>query len=165
MATDDFEILGENYRWYRATSEITDTRNQSRRPDSDYTAKVDVYEDRVRTWFLDLATRETRTGQSPGDYVALLIALAYLEGVQQYRCGDGSHSDSGKRFRASAERVFPSALGEPIDRLWHAVRNGLFHCGFTVGPTLVSHELPGSACGIWGAPSYQSGKVCRSCGP
>jgi hypothetical protein len=99
---------------------------------------VDIYDDRVRTWFLDLAVRQTAAGSAPSDYVALSIALAYLEGVEQFR--GGRKQPAGERFKSSAKRVFPAAPPDAIDRLWTAVRNGLFHFGFTEGPTLISHD-------------------------
>jgi len=134
------EIVSENYRWHESGREFEDMRDGRRYPDSSYSAKVNVYDDRVRNWFLDLAVRQTAAGSDPGDYVALSIALAYLEGVEQYRRGEGKQTGSTERFKSSARRVFPAALPDAIDRLWTAVRNGLFHSGFTEGPTLLSHD-------------------------
>jgi len=137
-----FVILSEHYRWYQSSREFEDVRDGRRYPDSLYSSKVDVYDDRVRTWFLDLAIRETAAGSSPGDYVALLVALAYIEGVEQYRRGKPPPwGEAGKWFEASARRVFPTAPEEAIRRLWTAVRCGLFHSGFTEGLTLLSQTF------------------------
>ena len=38
-----------------------------------------------------------------------------------------------------AKRVFPNAPTEALDRLWKEGRCGLFHCGFTDGPTYLTH--------------------------
>jgi hypothetical protein len=87
--------------------------------------------------------RATASGPWAEDYVALSIALAYLEGVEQYRRGQTTPSrKSGEWFKASARSVFPTVPPEAIDRLWTAVRNGLFHTGFTKGPTLLSYDHP-----------------------
>jgi hypothetical protein len=143
MNRDEYEIVGQHFRWIRATSEIEDLRNGSRRPDTDYSAKVDVYEDRVMFWFLDVAKAHVANGSAPGDYVALSIALAYIEGVEQYRQGKPTpRAKSGEWFKAGARRVFPLADAEAVDKLWDAARNGLFHDGFTRGPTLVAHDPP-----------------------
>jgi hypothetical protein len=142
MDDDSYVLLSEHYRWYQSTREFEDVRDGRRYPDSLYSSKVDVYEDRVRTWFLDLAIRETAAGSSPGDYVALSIALAYIEGVEQYRRGKPPpRGEAGKWFESSARRVFPTAPNDAIRRLWAAVRCGLFHSGFTEGPTLLSHTF------------------------
>ena len=137
-----FEIIGEHYRWHRATSEIEDTRDGTRRSDSDYSAKVDVYEDRVRWWFLEIAKAHTTNGVSRADYVALAIGLWYVEGVEQYRCGNGATGQSEARFKASVQRIFSGVADDVAVRLYKAVRCGLFHSGFTEGPTFVSHDRP-----------------------
>ena len=97
----DLGDVGKHYRWHRDTSEIEDTRNGTRRADSDYSAKVDVYEDRVRWWLLEIAQGYTEKGESPADYVVLAIALSYLEGVEQYRQGDAARNQSKARFTSS----------------------------------------------------------------
>lgn len=140
MTPDRNQIVGENYRWIAVTSEIEDLRDGSRRPDSSYDAKVDVYEDRVLYWFLDIAKSHVANGTAPGDYVALAIAIAYIEGVEQYRRGQMTpQHKSGEWFKSGVRRIFPKASAEAVNRLWSAVRNGLFHNGFTTGPTLLAH--------------------------
>lgn len=143
MHPDEHEIIGEHFRWIRATAEIEDIRDGSRRPDSAYDAKVDVYEDRVQFWFLEIAKSHVANGTAPGDYVALSIALAYIEGVEQYRQGISTPpGNSGAWFKASVQRIFPWVAPDAVNRPWVSARNGLFHDGFTKGPTLVSHGQP-----------------------
>ena len=150
MNPDEYEIVGEHFWWIRATSEIEDIRDESRRPDSDYAAKVDVYEDRVLFWFLNVARAHVANGSAPGDYVALSIALAYIEGVEQYRQGKPTpRGDSGRWFKAGVLRAFPVATEDAVNRLWDAARCGLFHDGFTRGPTIVSHG-PSNAIAVAG---------------
>lgn len=150
MQQDGNEIIGEHFQWIAATSEIQDLRTGSSRPDSAYNAKVDVYEDRVLFWFLDIAKSHVVDGTAPGDYVALSIAIAYIEGVEQYRRGERTpRRKSGEWFKSGVRRIFPQASANAVNRLWSAVRNGLFHDGFTKGPTLLSHAHPG-AIGIRG---------------
>ena len=140
MPDNDVEVLSERFTYHRLTDEIEDSNDRSRRLASDYQAKVDVYESRVKTWFLDLAMKDMVKGTSPADYVAVSIALAYIEGVQQYWEGRGPKArESGTFFRTSASRVFARASFSVINRLWKSVRNGLFHTGFTEGPIVLSH--------------------------
>jgi hypothetical protein len=141
MACGDVVIVGEHFRWHADTAEIEDVRTGIRRPDSDYGAKVDVFEDRVNGWFLHPAAQFTGE-QSPTDYIALSVALAYLEGVEQYRRGQGTPERlSGQWFKEGIGRIFPSAPPGAAEQLWKAVRCGLFHSGFTSGPTLVTYAI------------------------
>lgn len=141
MSEGNCEIIGENFLWDSTTSEIVDRRDGSRRPDTKFEAKVDVYEDRVQTWFLDIADRLTKENDSPGDYVAVAVALAYVEGVEQFRRGKKTpDKSSGRWFKTSARRIFSPVTDEALNRLWTAVRCGLFHSGFTNGPVLLSPD-------------------------
>ena len=81
------EKIGEKYDWHEETSCIIDRISGRSRPDSDYTAKVDVYEDRVKGWFLDVAKTHVDPNSSAGDHVAVMVAMAYIEAVEQYRRG------------------------------------------------------------------------------
>jgi hypothetical protein len=123
--------VSKNYLWHATGCEIEDLRTGVRRSDSLYPVKVDVYEDRVRTWVLDWAARLVHTdlvddGVSPGDYVALSVALAYIEGVQQYRLGAESGLGSQALFEASAQRILPSASDDAITMLYKKTRVACF---------------------------------------
>jgi hypothetical protein len=136
-------ILSETWRWDKDTDELIDVSSEppTRYPASSFDAKVAVYEARVREWFLDLAQSYVAGGQSRADYVALSIALAYIEGVEQYRQGRKTpKAQAGAWFKASAQRIFPAVSADAIDRLWKEARCGLFHCGFPEGRTYLSHD-------------------------
>ena len=135
-------ILSESWRHDVETDELIDLRaNPSERhPTSSYCAKVRVYESRVREWFLNIAQDSVHQGESPADYLALSISLAYIEGIEQYRQGQSTpNGKSRKWFMESAIRIFPAASPEALQRLWNDCRCGLFHSGFTDGRTYVSH--------------------------
>ena len=133
-------FVSENYRWYEATNEFMDIRDKTRYRDSEFDSKIRIYEDRVNHWFLRLAIPMVNV-QSPHDYIALSIALSYIEGVEQYRRGKSTPiGKSGSWFKKSAKRIFSMASDDAIKRLWEEVRCGLFHCGFTVGKTYISHN-------------------------
>lgn len=141
MKTGRIEIIGENYQWHEITAHIIHKTTQHARPDSDYTAKVDVYEDRVKGWFLDVVEPHVSSGSTPGDYIAVMVALGYIEGVEQYRKGGLTpRFKSAEWFETSARRIFPEVSDDAIKRLWTDVRNGMFHDGFTKEPTLLSHD-------------------------
>lgn len=110
------------------------------RPDSDYSAKVDVYEDRVTNWFINVARNHVDPNSGPGDYVAVMVALSYIEGVEQYRRGSKAPAGkSGEWFCASVQRIIPNLPNGADKHLWKEVRNGMFHSGFTEGKTLITH--------------------------
>jgi hypothetical protein len=101
----------------------------------------------VKTWFLDFAKRLVEEdmiddGVSPGDYVALSIALAYIEGVEHYRRGRESRiRESREWFKASVKRILPAASDDETKMLWESARCGLFHSGFTTDRVYLSHDL------------------------
>lgn len=137
--------VSKNYLWHEKDRQFEDLRTKARQGDSEFSAKVDVYEDRVRTWFLDWAANLVHKdliddGISPGDYVALSVALAYIEGVEQYRRGGEPRQGQNRDwFLASARRIFPAACEKAIKMLWKSTRCGLFHSGFTQNRVYVSH--------------------------
>ncbi len=109
---------------------------------NDIYVKIDIYQARTEGWFFDVAKQMVKHGMSPGDYIAIMVSLSYLEGVQQFREGSETpQGKSGEWFRKSAKRVFPNQIDDVIDRLWKETRCGLFHAGFTNGKVYLSHEV------------------------
>ena len=135
-------ILSETWQWDKDTDEFIDCGSDPpiRHPASSYSAKVKVYEARVREWFLSIAQDYVGKGETSSDYLVLSIALAYIEGVEQYRRGMSTpQGKAGKWFKNSAKRIFCTSSQDALDRLWKECRCGLFHCGFTDGRTYLSH--------------------------
>ncbi len=140
--------VSKNYLWHAEDRQFEDRSTGVRRSDSLYSAKVDVFEDRTRTWFLDWAAKLVHgdlidDGTSPGDYVAISVALAYIEGIEHYRRGrepdPNRKGAAGNWFRASAGRIFPTASEKAIEMLYKSTRCGLFHSGFTKDRVYISH--------------------------
>lgn len=133
--------VSESYKWDEATDEFIYLPTNERSSASVYGAKVEVYASRVCEWFLDVANELVSKKSSPGDYVALSVALAYIEGVQQYR--EGGETDSSKaRFTRSGNRIFPEVPDNVLERLYKEARCGLFHSGFTDGCTYLNYGNP-----------------------
>ena len=112
---DDLYV-SKNYRWDEKSRQFWNVDSKERRSDDLPDARLDVFADRVQTWFLDCATRLVGQYDFAGDYVALSVGLAYIEGVQQYREGKETKKGAGKRFCASARRIFPEASDKEINR-------------------------------------------------
>ncbi|HYO87611.1 MAG TPA: hypothetical protein VER79_03130 [Candidatus Limnocylindrales bacterium] len=103
--------------------------------------KIEVYRARVLGWFLDVAKGIVADGRAPGDYVAVMVALSYIEGLEQFREGkETPRSSSASWFRRSASRIFPEQSEEVLQRIWKETRCGLFHAGFPSGKIYLSHD-------------------------
>ena len=46
--------------------------------------KIEIYDERLKGWFFNVAQQLVKDGMSPGDYVATMVALSYFEGVEQF---------------------------------------------------------------------------------
>ena len=113
--------------------------------------KIEIYEARVKKWFLDIA-KEQVTGKiesrmPTGDYVSVMIALSHIEGIEKFQCG-GETERSAATFKKSAKRIFQNEISSDaestIKRLYDETRCGLFHSGFPDGKIYLSykHDLP-----------------------
>jgi hypothetical protein len=90
--------------------------------------KLAIYSDRVKGWFIDIADSLRESNES--GFVILMICLAHLEGIAQYRRGiKTSVGDSSKILKDEIKRVFtiPSFHQKAIDILVEDARHGLFH--------------------------------------
>lgn len=118
-------------------------KDGSIKPYDNIDIKIEIYEARVKEWFLDVAGNllklETSPGMSPGDYASVMIALAFIEGIEKFRCGNEINS-SRFTFKKSAEKIFPNMSSETINRLYGETRCGLFHSGFPDGKIYLSRE-------------------------
>ena len=111
MTTEKIEIIGENYEWHEQTAQIVHKITRVARPESDYWAKIDVYEDRVKGWFFDVVDKHVNPQTGPGDYIAVMVVLGYIEGVEQYRNGERTPDYKSRQwFSNSIRRIF---LGVP----------------------------------------------------
>ncbi len=133
--------VSEHYECYESKDVFIDTRTGDRLANT-YQTKVEVFADRVRTWFLGIAREIAQLPQMPGDYVALSVVLAHIESIEQYRRGSESKSKSRSWFSASAKRLLGDPSDDVVKRLWEEARNGLFHNGFTEGRVYLCHDRP-----------------------
>lgn len=118
-------------------------RNEATTRPYDINAKIDIYKARVEGWFFDVAKQIVKDGENPGDYVAVMVALSYLEGVQQFREGEETpQGEAGAWFKESSRRVLvglSNDINDILGRLWKETRCGLFHSGFPNGKVVLSH--------------------------
>ena len=88
--------ISKNY--YAINNEIYDKRNVngSSLNLNDVQTKIKIYEDRVSGWFLEIA--EKLKSDNEAGFVILSMAIAYIEGNQQFREGKMSENNSKKFF-------------------------------------------------------------------
>lgn len=103
--------------------------------------KVSIYEDRVRTWFLDIAKRLERNNEA--GFVILSIAVAYIEGNQQFREGKSSRNHSKKFFVRGVQRIFEKedVPKDILEQYYYRIRCWLFHEGMTGKNVAISGEF------------------------
>lgn len=112
VAHPDWVWHNDKKAWFDASKPATDVLS---------------YEDRVRGRFLPYGNKLKADGDA--GYVVLALAVAYLEGNQQFREGTSSLKQSRKFFCRSLKRVFPTPTRRERNRFYAMVRCGLFHDG------------------------------------
>lgn len=132
--------ISKNY--YVINNKIYDKRNaQTSLNLNDIKTKIKIYEDRVNSWFLEIA--EKLKSDSETSFVILSIAIAYVEGNQQFREGKMSENNSKKFFIKGLRRIFDKET-VPDDILkgyYKQIRCGLFHDGMTGSNVIVSRKF------------------------
>lgn len=103
--------------------------------------KIKIYERQVKGWFLGVA--KSLTEQDDTNFVVLMVCLAYVEGVEQYRRGQSSNGNSRVWFREGIKRIFnlENVSNSKIDKLYGQGRCGLFHVGMSGGDIVLSSRF------------------------
>lgn len=97
----------------------------------DYLDIVDVFEDRMRGWFLTPAKQ--LLSSKTGVVAAVSLLTSYFEGIEIYRSGKDSHRASKEFFRRGFKRVFgvdssgSHIFDRVVDSLYGEVRCGFAH--------------------------------------
>jgi len=118
------------------------TANIEKVIDYDFDAKILVYEDRVRGWFLDFARKLSKEKHS--GFILLMICVSYLEGNQQFREGRESRQrESGEMIKRAMQRMMkiPKEYEKVLDLFISEVRCGLFHDGMTRKHILLKDDI------------------------
>jgi hypothetical protein len=130
--TETETAVSLNFKHYsREPGIVVDSRTNKKYIYDSLDTKILVYEDRVTAWFFSYGIH-LQSHHNAGFFV-LQIALAQIEGIEQYRRGQSSENQSGHFVREGLKRIF--GLDESSDDwlkdFYTLVRCGLFHDGMT----------------------------------
>ena len=130
--------------------------------------KIDIFENRTKSWFLNHAHKliETEISENgdikrPGEYAAMVLACSQLEGFQKFREGYVENNLSRLYFCKSIMKIFLDYSDEELRglsniekikeknipnllNLYKYIRCGLFHAGFTDGTIYLDWSYEGA---------------------
>ncbi len=116
-------MLSKNYYYIRVEdlTKVYRKGSSSEMDPDDINTKIDVYEDRVGSWFLGVvnALRE----QNGADFAMMQIAMAYIDGNQQLREGKRTQD----AFARAMRRMFGLISPDLLKSFQRQVSSGLFH--------------------------------------
>jgi len=123
--------------------EVYDEKTNTYVNPQDIDDKIKIYERQVKGWFLDRASDFLKNEDN--DFIVLMIAISYIEGVEQYRTVNGNGEGSRRVFTRGLRRIFSlSEEQTKLDEFYDQVRCGLFHTGMTRNKVILrrSFEKP-----------------------
>jgi hypothetical protein len=120
---------------------IVDHRSKKEYREDALDTKILVHEDRVNGWFFRYG-RLLEDDHNAG-FVVLQVALAQIEGMEQYRRGDPSRGKSCMFFRDGLKRIFgfDDSANRWLEDFYDLVRCGLFHDGMTRNRVLIENRF------------------------
>jgi hypothetical protein len=137
--------VSPNFVIYRDRPEVVVDRRTSREfSHGVIDTYILVYEDAVKGWFLEYARKLREDGNS--GFVVLQIAMAQIEGIEQYYSGILSEGGSKDFFIRGMKRMLnikDSAYDSKLRNLYKKCRCGLFHDGMTRQGVVLSHDVSG----------------------
>ncbi len=131
-------ILG---KYENGTPIATDERNGDTLNPEKIDDKITIYKREVKEWFLDPASTLIIQDSFTNAFVVLMICMAYIEGVEQYKTGKRSNGRSRECFIASLKRLYSDQFQEDeLEVLYKKSRCGLFHNGMVKGGVVFDYD-------------------------
>lgn len=117
------EILG--FRDNRYNPVITDMRTNTNLDPYNVDDKILIYKRQVEEWFLNRAVTLCRRHNN--NFIVVIIATSYIEGVEQYLIGVESNGRSRQMFSSGIRRIFglQNVSDNQLDHLYRHLRCGL----------------------------------------
>lgn len=133
------EILGFRDSSYKPV--ITDERTGARLNPNDINDKIFIYKRQVEEWFLNRSISLCKG--KINNFIVVMIATSYIEGVEQYRQGVLSNGRSREFFSVSMKRIFSNQIlsDNQLRALYSHLRCGLFHNGMSGEAVVLSSKF------------------------
>lgn len=133
------EILG--YRDDNYAPVISDFRTNINLDPYDVDDKIIIYKRQVEEWFLNRAV--SLCHRKNNNFIVVMIATSYVEGVEQYRTGRESNGHSRQFFLAGLRRIFDmqNVSDDQLSNLYKHLRCGLFHNGMSGDEVVLNRSL------------------------
>lgn len=133
------EILG--FRDNQHCPVIKDMRTNTNLDPYNVDDKILIYKRQVEEWFLNRAASLCR--RSKNNFIVIMIATSYIEGIEQYRAGMESNGRSRQMFSAGIRRIFglQNVSDNQIANLYKHLRCGLFHNGMSGDAVVLNRTL------------------------
>lgn len=101
--------------------------------------KIDVYEDRIKGWFLEPARILEEKGSGHAGFAILLLAVSFVEGYGILLRGEDSQRQSKIFFKAGLREMFKGLetrhsqkiVDKALNGIYEQIRCGLAHYGMT----------------------------------
>lgn len=140
MVLDETAISLNFKRYSHKSGIIVDFRNKMEYPEDAVDTKILVYEDRVAGWFFRYG-KHLQECHDAG-FAVLQVALAQVEGIEQYRRGKSSKNKSEEFFRDGLKQIFglDDASDHWLGNFYKLVRCGLFHDGMTRKQVIIENR-------------------------
>lgn len=120
---------------------IQDERTGAMLNPYDINDKILIYERQVEEWFLNRSVGLCR--RKSNNFVVVMIATSYIEGVEQYRKGRLSNGQSKQYFADGMRRIFQiqNISDYQLNMLYKHLRCGLFHNGMSGDAVVLNRTL------------------------
>jgi hypothetical protein len=149
--------VSEAHYYDEVQNQVQISRQGEWLPYNNIELKIDIFENRTKSWFLNHAHKlieteisENGDSKTPGEYAAMVLACSQLEGFQKFREGFVGNNLSRFYFCKSIMKIFLNYSDEELRGLFNMekikekniqnllilyenIRCGLFHAGFTDG--------------------------------
>lgn len=133
------DILGSRDNQYYPV--ITDLRTNTNLDPYNVDDKIFIYKRQVEEWFLNRAVSLCRRNNN--NFIVVMVATSYIEGVEQYRTGMESNGRSRQMFSAGIRRIFglQNVSDHQLSNLYKHLRCGLFHNGMSGDAVVLDRRL------------------------
>jgi len=124
---------------------VADETNNNQLYPNNIDDKIIIYERQVTEWFLEPAHKLIKYRNRNKGFIVLMICLSYIEGVEQYKRGQGSNGRSRAFFIDSLERIYPNQYNhQNLGDFYSEARCGLFHNGMVAGRIIINNSFADS---------------------